>query len=176
MKLLVALAAIALPAGMALACSCPLDTQFYWDESTNVALVRINTTSVTARSHGGKPCERGNIDCRRMQLATFSVVETFKGSMSSRRRLVSGYGGGDCGIPLVSGAYYVVFLDDDRDEIGFCNSAGPYPNHNAHRHPYPLQMEEFVQSLRRAAKDPNAKVGKRPRPMTYDVLGQRRNW
>lgn len=154
----------------AFACTCPLSTQSWWEGSQNVALVRINATAVTSgHPISDRSCIKGE-PCVLKQSASFTTVETFKGSFQSIPRLTSGYGSGDCGIPLVSGAYYVLFLHQEHGAVGFCNAAGPYPP----RHPYakyPARLESFVASLRKAAKDPKHAVESRPKPMTYDSMG-----
>lgn len=106
-----------------------------------------------------------------MQVATFTTIETFKGSINGVPSLTSGYAGGDCGIPIVAGAYFVVFLTDKDNEIGFCNAAGPYTPRAQLKRGYPTYLEPFVASLRKAAKDPKAKVAPRPKPMPYDSMG-----
>lgn len=164
--------ALSLATSPALACSCPLATQAWWDSSDDVVLVRVNATGVTS-GHPimDLPCTKGE-PCVVKQSASFKAVETFKGSLKTISRLTSGYGGGDCGIPLVSGAYYVVFIRQGSGQIGACNTAGPYPP----RYPYaryPALLEPFLASLRKAATDPGQAVMPRPAPMGYDSVGGR---
>ena len=158
----------------AYACTCPMRTQDWWDAADSVVLVRVNAVGVAAQDAlSGGSCIKGDSwkPCVVRQVAYISTVETFKGK-TDRNQISSGYGGGDCGIPAIAGAYYVVFLRDKRDfHLSFCNAAGPYPP----RHPYtrhnPKYLDKFLASLRAAAKDPKAKVETRPRPMSYDSEG-----
>ncbi|MFD0727437.1 hypothetical protein [Lysobacter brunescens] len=154
----------------AIACSCPLDTQTWWDASDDVALVRVNSTGVTS-GHPimDTPCVDDG-PCVVKQSASFKTIETFKGSLANISRLTSGYGSGDCGIPLVAGAYYVLFTRGGSGQIGFCNAAGPY----APRYPYARHsafLDPFLVSLRKAAKAPGQSVMRRPVPMRFDAFG-----
>lgn len=164
-------AALYIASAAASACTCPLYTQAWWDRAHNVALVRLDAAGVAARSAPDSgPCVKGE-SCFLNQKGSFTLVETFKGSLAQVRNLYSGYGSGDCGMPLVAGAYYVVFLLEASSQVGFCNAAGPYPMYYPFKGRYPEHLEPFVSSLRRAATDPDAKVAARPAPMTYDTLG-----
>ena len=158
----------------AYACTCPMSTQDWWDDSDSVALVRVNAVGVAAQGFiSGSNCVKGDREnpCVVRQVAYFSTIETYKGKIE-RAQLSSGYGGGDCGIPAVAGAYYVVFLRDKRDfHLSFCNAAGPYPPRYPYTRHNPKNLDKFLASLRAAAKDPNVKIEPRPRPMSYDIEG-----
>ncbi len=171
MKNCLAFLSLYVASSAAFACTCPLSTQSWWNYSPNVALVRINATGVTSGCPiADRPCIKGQ-PCVVKQSATFTTVETFKGSLQGIPRLTSGYGGGDCGIPLVSGAYYVLFLGQERGAVGFCNAAGPYPPRYPYSGEYPARLNPFLRSLRKAARDPKHVVSPRPKPMPYDSLG-----
>ncbi|HZX78765.1 hypothetical protein [Lysobacter sp.] len=140
--------------GIAAACTCPASTEYWWQEATRVALVRIE--SVGWRTEDGfsrATCSIGP-RCVSKQVARFTQIESFKGSLNAVPTLASGYGGGDCGIPLVAGAYYVVFLRKDDSNVGICNATGP--------NVYLKHIEPFLQSLRLVARDPKAKFAARP--------------
>ena len=148
-----------------------METETWWEQAHNVALVRIDSVGVGFQPpFSAGPCVKGE-PCVQRQVGKFALIETFKGSLGETPILSSGYGSGDCGIPLVAGAFYVVFLNGTDGEIGFCNAAGPYPMRNANGGIYPIQIEPFVVSLRKAARNPKLKVAPRPKPMTYDSLG-----
>jgi hypothetical protein len=155
----------------ALACSCPLYTKSWWESSDNVVLVRVDGTRVVAVSAGAPgPCKKRG-SCVIRQSALFTPVERFKGSLAQVKQLESGYGSGDCGIPLVAGAYYVVFAKGQTGRVGFCNAAGPYPPRYPYAGKYPAHLEPFLASLRRAAAQPGARILPRPKPMTFDAAG-----
>jgi len=146
-------------------------TQSWWEQAQIVALVRVNAVHVAAQQpFSSSPCVKGE-PCAIKQVATFTTIETFKGSINGVPTLSSGYGGGDCGMPIVAGAFFVVFLNRKDGDIGFCNAAGPYPMQYPFKGRYPEEIEPFVASLRKAAKDPKAKVAPRPKPMPYDSTG-----
>ena len=89
--------------------------------------MRINASGVAAlEPMSDRACVKGQL-CVLKQSAAYTVVETLKGERLSVPHLTSGYGGGDCGIPLIAGAYYVVFQNQQNASIGYCNAAGPYP-------------------------------------------------
>lgn len=56
----------------------------------------------------------------RAQVAGYKVVKQLKESGSKPRSLRSGYGYGDCGVPLVAGLQYLVLVNDSG-EIGLCS-------------------------------------------------------
>ena len=69
--------------------------------------MRINASGVAAlKPMSDRACVKGQL-CVLKQCAAYTVVETLKGERLSVLHLTSGYGGGDCGIPLIAGAYYV---------------------------------------------------------------------
>ncbi|WP_386070505.1 hypothetical protein ACFJIW_07760 [Tahibacter sp. UC22_41] len=62
------------------------------------------------------------------QHARFTVNRNIKGDMARHRELRSGYGFGDCGVPLIAGASYVVFASGDGPApVRLCSGFfGPY--------------------------------------------------
>ena len=142
--------------GIVKACTCPAGTDFWWKQATRVALVRIESVGwqtedfITRRACAAGP------RCAPKQVGRFTQIEAFKGSVNAIPTLASGYGHGDCGIPLTAGTYYVEFLRKDESNVGICNAAGPYIRLKS--------IEPFLQSLRRVARDPNAKLPDDPRP------------
>lgn len=51
----------------------------------------------------------------------------------------TGFGGGDCGIPMTIGRAYVIFLESDQYHIGSCGASGQIQRY---------QEQEFVQKLK----------------------------
>lgn len=140
--------------GVVKACTCPASTEYWWQEATRVALVRIESVGwQTEDGFSRATCSTGP-QCIPKQVARFTPIESFKGSLNALSTLASGYGGGDCGVPLVAGAYYVVFLRKDDSHVGICNATGP----NVHL----KHIGPFLRSLRQVARDPKAKFAARP--------------
>lgn len=150
---------------IAVACVCPPDTDYWWENSQNVLVVRVDSVHVeTASAVSGQKCASSSPHCVPMQTARYTTIEKIKGPGISAASLVSGYGGGDCGIPLIAGAYYVVFLEKAERSIGFCNTAGPYLTRGYEQRPYPKRIEDLITSLRQKAKDPKATIATPPEP------------
>lgn len=62
------------------------------------------------------------------QRARFTVDRSLKGDMARHGELHSGYGFGDCGVPLIAGASYVVFASGEGPApVRLCSGFfGPY--------------------------------------------------
>ena len=154
MRQMAAALALLLVASNAFACSCRGRTQDWFAGSQNVVLIRVTSVeSVTAPFFGSGKCTSGP-NCYRLQSASFEALESFKGSLSSVRELRSHYDNSACGIPLVAGAYYVVFKSIRHSQIGRCNTAGPYAPEGVGQRAYPRRVQPFLQSLRVAARKP----------------------
>jgi len=151
--LAIAACLFALLPGIAQACTCPAGTDYWWQQATRVALVRIESVGWQTEDFITRKVCTGP-RCAPKQVARFTQIEAFKGSLNAVATLASGYGHGDCGIPLEAGAYYVVFLRKDDSNVGICNAAGPYPP--------AMRIEPFLQSLRQVARDPKARIAPRP--------------
>lgn len=54
---------------------------------------------------------------------TVTVAETLKGKVKHKISVRTGLGGGDCGIQLVVGKYYAIFIDKDGGYIGSCGAS-----------------------------------------------------
>jgi hypothetical protein len=52
----------------------------------------------------------------------FEIETTIKGDPESLSHLVTGYGGGDCGVPVLPGGYLLV-ATDQRGEVHYCSLA-----------------------------------------------------
>jgi hypothetical protein len=97
----------------AFACSCSsysLHEQL--DKADIVMVVRVTQTRLNPeglKSH--------QFDDNGPVHATFELTETLKGDPSKVEELFSGYGGGDCGIPLLPGLYYFIVAKSARPMI-----------------------------------------------------------
>ncbi|WP_157960393.1 hypothetical protein [Marinimicrobium alkaliphilum] len=54
---------------------------------------------------------------------TLRVETVIKGSPNQVEIVRTGFGGGDCGIPMTVGRAYVIFIDNDRRSIGNCGAS-----------------------------------------------------
>lgn len=121
-----ALALLSLLASDAWACSCTnMSLSEKVDKASFVAVVRVETT----RLRDGYAAMLEQEDLPREGwlpvLADFVPVEVFKGSTSDVHALATGFGGGDCGEPLIPGHDYLVLGHPVNGEItvGMCSGA-----------------------------------------------------
>lgn len=154
---------------IASACSCLRDSTARWNRSNIVMLVQISDVSFAEEDYMTRvTCTKDTDDCVQRQVAHFKIVETFKRSGTLPTTIASGYGGGDCGIPLIAGAYYVVFLKHKNERIGFCNAAGPYLkdafNDKTYQTVFARDVAAFIAALRLASKKPTI-IPDMPRPI-----------
>jgi len=154
---------------VASACSCLPDNTARWNKSNIVLLVQISDVSFSDEDYMTRAtCTKDTDLCVQRQVAHYKTVETFKRSGALPTTIASGYGSGDCGIPLIAGAYYVVFLKDKHERIGFCNAAGPYLkdafNDKTYQTVFARDVAAFIAALRLASKKPT-KIPDMPRPI-----------
>lgn len=111
--------------GQAHACSCgkrTLEQQF--SEAGNVFVGRVASTSEIS-SRASDP-DRGGV------AATFTLVKDLKGNTTPSLKVQSGYGSGDCGIPLLVGTSYLFFVSKDA-EINICSGTQVFvPGYEPH--------------------------------------------
>jgi hypothetical protein len=85
------------------------------------------------------------------QHADFTVVEVMKGDPKTVAELRAGYGGGDCGIPLIAGFDYLVLVGKSG-EMSYCQGFfGPHYGWNETRQFEPERLKVlrlFTQSIR----------------------------
>ncbi|MFA0814112.1 hypothetical protein [Microbulbifer epialgicus] len=62
-----------------------------------------------------------------------------KGSPKKIEKIRTGFGGGDCGIPMTIGQAYVIFFENEQHHIGSCGASGQIQRY---------QEKEFVQKLK----------------------------
>ncbi|MGO1001963.1 hypothetical protein [Lysobacter sp. CA196] len=146
------------------ACSCPADTEFLWNKAHHVALVRIDTVHVERELvMSRKLCAASETTCTIKQVARYTPVEFFKGNRLSAPTLATGYGGGDCGLPMIAGTYYLVFVSDTSGEIGLCNASGPYRGGGSRNGPeQPRVLKPLLEALRKRSREPTTKLPPRP--------------
>ena len=60
---------------------------------------------------------------------TLKVENVIKGKVSSEEKISTGFGGGDCGIPMTIGNVYVIFTKGDSDYIGMCGASRQIPRY-----------------------------------------------
>ncbi len=105
------------------ACTCRLDSLEEVIAATDdIALVTVREVGfvdVNAASSDAPPLP---------QRARFEVNRNVKGDMARHSELRSGYGFGDCGVPLIAGASYVVFARGEGPvPLRLCSGFfGPY--------------------------------------------------
>ena len=115
------------------ACSCAHTTlEEKLDGAEVVALVRIENARVNPEWIAELGKEEPSFRVRPI-LATFEPVEVFKGTLKQVKYLTSGYGGGDCGLPLIPGSDVLVSGTSDGQTLsfGYCSASRPL-------HPYSI--------------------------------------
>jgi hypothetical protein len=148
-----------------LACMCPPDMNSWLRQADKILVVRIDSV-ISGRQDtvSGSTCNNDQPPCFGIQVAKITTVYSIKGNGGALPFISSGYGDGDCGIALIAGGYYVIFMRGDEHNVGSCNAAGPYIKLPLDRGPYPKQIGQFVSSLRTAIKNPEAPTASAPQP------------
>lgn len=153
-----------------LACMCPPNMASWLRQADKILVVRIDSvTSGRQDAVSGSTCNNDQPSCFGIQVAKITTVYSIKGGGGALPLISSGYGGGDCGIALIAGGYYVIFMRGDGHSVGGCNSAGPYIKLPLDPGPYPKQIGHFVRSLQVAIKDPKAPIVPAPQPQQIGV-------
>ena len=99
------------------ACSCPQESiEQAFDEAPIVFVAHVTEVRFQAMPSSGDISPEDFAP----QRAKFSVVEKFKGDPAQVKELKAGYGGGDCGVPLVVGFDYMVLVDSNG-YINYCS-------------------------------------------------------
>jgi len=70
---------------------------------------------------------------------TIRVETVIKGSPGKTEKIQTGFGGGDCGIPMTIGRAYVIFFEDEQYHIGSCGASGQIQRY---------QEKEYVEKLK----------------------------
>jgi hypothetical protein len=164
-KQLLALVAFFAVSPAVLACMCPPDMASWLRHADKILVVRVDSVgSGHQNAVSGSTCNTDQPPCFGIQVAKITTVYAIKGSGAALPLVTSGYGGGDCGIALIAGGYYVIFMRGRRHSVGSCNSAGPYIKLPLDGGSYPKQIGHLVKSLQVAIKDPQAPIVPAPQP------------
>ena len=158
-----ALACTLLP-GSALACSCLAKASLVDKLDPDDAVVLVRLDSIRAE----RSCASNGL-CMPIQVAEYTLVESLRGYPQTHAPLISGYGYGNCGVPLIAGAEYIAVMAPGSRGLGSCNSAGPYPPAE-YRDPRDQQaMRDYLDALRRRMAG-GAAPGPPPRTLAFDYL------
>lgn len=142
--------ALLLTGSNVLACSCPMGpVEAAFDAAPNVFIAHVTRVSEVP------PPKRpdGDVQWEDMlvQHAEFTALETFKGDPKRVRTLRSGYGHGDCGVPLIVGMDYLVLVGDEG-VVSYCSGFfGPHYgwlDRSLFRSDRRVALERFTASVR----------------------------
>ena len=173
-KQLLAFVAFLLVSPAVLACMCPPNMASWLRQADKILVVRVDAVGVGLQDFvSGSTCNTDQPPCFGVQVAKITTVYSIKGSGRALPFITSGYGGGDCGIALIAGGYYVIFMRGNGHSVGSCNTAGPYIKFPLDHGPYPKQIGHFVKSLQVAIKDPQAPIVPAPQPQQIGVSSLR---
>ena len=75
---------------------------------------------------------------------SISVEKVIKGSPQKIENIRTGFGGGDCGIPMTIGRTYVIFLEKEQYHIDSCGASGQIQRY---------QEKEYVEKLKELASE-----------------------
>ena len=123
------------------ACSCmQLSLEEHVNTSNNIYYGQlVSATYVKPNTEEEWPFIKG----------TLTVSETLKGEAKHKISIRTGLGGGDCGIQLVVGKYYAIFIDQDGGYIGSCGASRQVDFHTGH---------EFLNRVRHVTLQRNVDV------------------
>ena len=115
MRSLILIALLNIPS-LSYACSCGIiNIKEVITESKHVFVAGVKSVKI------GKPGK----DHMKSVVAEFQLIESIKGNPKEIKKLYSGFGGGDCGIPLNVGWQYIVYTNDGV--ISVCSGSRRYP-------------------------------------------------
>ncbi|MFT3790806.1 MAG: hypothetical protein QM741_06960 [Rudaea sp.] len=141
------------------ACSCPTDSiEEAFDSAPIVFIAHI--TSIRYRE---PPENSSKFEDYAAQRAKFTVIEALKGDPKLVSELAAGYGGGDCGVPLIVGFDYMVLVDP-HGYINYCSGFfGPHYgwNNTSWQSEQRQALTAFTQSVRDHYKT-KAKISRPP--------------
>jgi len=113
------------------ACSClhqPLSKHVADAKSIYVGVL-TSSKIIEAKSDKEWPYVEGSI----------SVETIIKGSPKKIEKVRTGFGGGDCGIPMTIGRAYVIFFENEQYHIGSCGASGQIQRYHE---------KEFVEKIK----------------------------
>jgi hypothetical protein len=98
------------------ACSCEkADLEEIITKSKYVFIATITSTKINGSGE----------DFLKSVAADFNLVKTLKGNPKELKKLYSGFGGGDCGLPFNVGFQYIIYTNDGTADI--CSRSQLYP-------------------------------------------------
>ena len=116
------------------ACSCDdIDLEEVIKNSKYVFIATITSAKING---SGEEYLKGVV-------ADFKIVKTFKGNPKSLKKLYSGFGGGDCGIPFNVGFQYIIYTNNGIADI--CSGSQIYPG-EGNDDGFSDQISEFIKS------------------------------
>lgn len=121
--------------GYVLACSClraPLEDHIK-DADRIFVGVLSSSKIVKPKSDKEWPYVEGTIE----------VESTIKGKTKNKEKVLTGFGGGDCGIPMTAGRAYVIFSSTKENYIGICGAS---------RELVRYEEKEYIEKLRGLVK------------------------
>ena len=124
----------------AMTCAPDIGLENRFKEADSVLLIEVTSTKLKRMEYDGEEIK--------YSLATYQLVESFKGSTKQKGKVIEilGYGTGMIG--LIPGIYYFVFLDNetgmfDHPPVHMCNTLGSTLN---------LEGSEPVQKIEQLRK------------------------
>lgn len=126
--------------GRTLACSClrtPLEEHVAEAERIFVGVL-VSTKIVKPKSEGEWSYIQGNI----------KVESAIKGQVKKNEEVRTGFGGGDCGIPMTTGRAYVIFSSSKENYIGICGASGEIMRY---------EEQEYIEKLMVLSKNSSSK-------------------
>ena len=119
---------------LSIACSCgKVDLEKVIGNSKYVFIATITSTKINDSGE----------DFLKSVVADFQLVKHFKGDPKTLKKLYSGFGGGDCGIPFNVGFQYIIYTNDGTASI--CSGSQIYPG-ESNDDGFSDQISEFIKS------------------------------
>lgn len=133
MRTIIMLLGVLLPA-TSFACSCgKINLEESIRNSKHVFIATITSTRVNG---SGKEFLRGVV-------AEFKLIKSLKGNPKELKKLHSGFGGGDCGIPFNVGFQYIIYTNNSS--VGVCSGSQIYPGEE-NDDGFSAQISEFIKT------------------------------
>lgn len=155
---LLVLTAVSLMSGDVLGCSCVRNTTAERiDEAEFVGVIRVGTVELNPEySETLRP--GGDRGVASVHLASFEVLEVMRGDPAAFAHLEGGYGGGDCGLPLLPGKDFLIAATphDGAIEVSYCGFSvdlGPRSLLEESNGPYWTREEVTIDAVRRYVTD-----------------------
>lgn len=133
MRIIILLVLSLLPS-LSIACSCgKVDLEKVIKNSKYVFIATITSTKINGSGD----------EFLKSVAADFKLVKSLKGNPKTLKKLYSGFGGGDCGIPFNVGFQYIIYTNDGTTSI--CSGSQIYPG-ESNDDGFSTQVSEFIKS------------------------------